>query len=551
MTAYTGFYLPRIIFAPLLCALLTVGLFTVANAAEKMTPVGKVIFAVGSNSLLRGGVVKPVSRGSEVYVGDQFNTGNNGHIHLLMIDQGFFSVRPNSRMLVDSYSYNPENAAENNVKVTLEEGVLRSITGKAGETNKKQYRLNTPVAAIGVRGTDFTVQTTLEMSRISVRSGGVVMSPFDTSCLSSASGPCEGEGALSMFATDSDAVLEARLGQKNSVINHVAPSPDEISPPLPQEQHLLKQLRPDLSFFRNGNLAESAPVEVVDSSETEEGSTETVDNPVANEESVEQVSVESNTEVETEQEQLADGSDLGEQADVVENIDAVTNNEGLSESGTDEVSEEIDFAARRLAIQGYLDSQPLVELAADVALQQDGNVLPRDRGLVADPAIIWGRWAEYAGNDSNYQTISQLLYDDRRYAAINSVFGMLETKVDERPIPKTGRTFFKLNSYEAYLKRGSSLEEAALKNASLVIDFDDARFATHLNLDANSLNETVSIVGSGQVGDDGFFNSDDSSPALINGVFAPMADEAGYLFEYNLAPGVDAVGATHWFNPQQ
>ena len=35
---------------------------------------------------------------------------------------------------------------------------MRSITGQWGEAARDRFRLNTPIAAIGVRGTDFIVE---------------------------------------------------------------------------------------------------------------------------------------------------------------------------------------------------------------------------------------------------------------------------------------------------------------------------------------------------------------------------------------------------------
>jgi hypothetical protein len=40
----------------------------------------------------------------------------------------------------------------------------------------------------------------------------------------------------------------------------------------------------------------------------------------------------------------------------------------------------------------------------------------------------------------------------------------------------------------------------------------------------------------------------------MTGVIGKNTDEAGLLFEYQIEPGVDAVGATHWardHNPTQ
>ena len=63
---------------------------------------------------------------------------------------------PNSTLLIEQYDYDPSMPEGSAVKLNLEEGVARAISGDAAKGAKEISRL-TPVAAIGVRGTDFAV----------------------------------------------------------------------------------------------------------------------------------------------------------------------------------------------------------------------------------------------------------------------------------------------------------------------------------------------------------------------------------------------------------
>lgn len=567
--------------ALLLVSLLSVMLAFSRPSAASATSIGQIIFAVGDVALERQQKQLTVERGLAVYVGDTLISGADGHVHLLMYDKGFFSIRPNSRMTLDAYHYDAKNSQNSQVKVKLDSGVMRSITGRAGETHKEGYRVNTPVAAIGVRGTDYTLMTTESLSRLSVRSGGVVMSPFGDSCSANNSGPCGGAGAAELFARDKGAVLEARLNSDNAVINYNAPSPDEISPPLPEEQHLFNQLTESIQLRVSSSTdtdvkrQEQSGTDTHTSSQESESNTATepsdstarndaVDDQHGNEnESNESESSESNVANTTEAsaDSTEDSQATDETVDVtsgpeytdsdsnVTQSDETRSTNTLKESAeTDSDNEVIDYISRRQTFERYFEQQPLAKLAKEVGSQGGGIILPNNAGLVEKPSIIWGRWDEYRGADESYQRISSLLHENRQYATFNSVFAMLADEVDSRDIPESGRTFFKLNSYEAYVKRGASLEAAGLSNASLLIDFDESRFATFMNFHAASLAEVVEITGSGVVTNTGFFSSDGDSPSTVNGVFSPQAGEAGFLFETNLAPGVDATGATHWIN---
>jgi len=137
-----------------------------------------------------------------------------------------------------------------------------------------------------------------------------------------------------------------------------------------------------------------------------------------------------------------------------------------------------------------------------------------------------------------------MLGNGYQYAAVNSTFALLEKSPSER-IPGTGRAYFTLNSYEAYLKRDSELETAALSNAALIVDFEESRFATRMDLHADSLPGKAHIVGAGDI-NKGYLSSDGESPALIDGVLTSGNNEAGLLFDYQISPGVNAVGSTHW-----
>jgi hypothetical protein len=199
-------------------------------------PVGTVVFSVGDAQILRGSLSSAIiERGAKVKVGDVILTGPSSHVHIKMIDAAFISVRPDSRLRITEYNFDPAHVESNRVKFELEEGIVRSVTGSAGKLNKAQFRLNTPIAAIGVRGTDFTVYTTPDITRVAVREGGIVVSPFVAGCQSQGIGPCEGGSALDLSAAEVMTMLE--VNRDDIVPRRVKDdqTPDQLGPPLPEE----------------------------------------------------------------------------------------------------------------------------------------------------------------------------------------------------------------------------------------------------------------------------------------------------------------------------
>ncbi len=120
--------------------------------------VGEATMVIGVAKLIAAdGVERPVDRGTAIRVGDRIETGAGGHVHLRFVDGARLSVRPASRLQVENYSRASDGSALTAIKFRLDEGVVRSITGAWGEAERDRFRLNTPVAAIGVKGTAFVV----------------------------------------------------------------------------------------------------------------------------------------------------------------------------------------------------------------------------------------------------------------------------------------------------------------------------------------------------------------------------------------------------------
>ena len=74
-----------------------------------------------------------------------------------MNDKGLVQLNPDSTVKIDEFVFN-NNAKTDKVEFSILKGTMRSITGKIGITNKKNYRNKTPVATIGIRGTDYTIR---------------------------------------------------------------------------------------------------------------------------------------------------------------------------------------------------------------------------------------------------------------------------------------------------------------------------------------------------------------------------------------------------------
>lgn len=194
-----------------------------AHAADA----GKIIFVAGN---AKAGEAS-AREGARVAEGQMLSTGADGFIYVKTVDNGLFILRPNTRARIVTYHIDQRNPANTRIKLELLSGVARSKSGEAVKLARQNFRFNTPVAAIGVRGTDFTVFTNDDTSRVAVISGGVVVSSFSGGCRPDGAGPCEGEASRELSAAQRGQLVQVQRGQAAQVLQSSPLSPDQVSPP--------------------------------------------------------------------------------------------------------------------------------------------------------------------------------------------------------------------------------------------------------------------------------------------------------------------------------
>ena len=121
-------------------------------------PAAQLIFAGGKVTALDArGNSRALTQGSDVNSGDTVVTGSGAHAQLRFADGGMVSLQADSRMRIDDYRFGGA-AAEDRGFFSLVKGGLRAISGSIGKHDPAAYRLDTPVATVGIRGTHFTLR---------------------------------------------------------------------------------------------------------------------------------------------------------------------------------------------------------------------------------------------------------------------------------------------------------------------------------------------------------------------------------------------------------
>ncbi len=121
--------------------------------------VAVVTSASGDTVLLRAGsLTSPVRSGTQLSAGDRLFTRIGGRIALRFSDGAVMALHPNTEFRIDDYQY---DTADQRSLLSLMRGALRTVTGAIGRRHRDDYRLNTPSATIGIRGTEFEATETV------------------------------------------------------------------------------------------------------------------------------------------------------------------------------------------------------------------------------------------------------------------------------------------------------------------------------------------------------------------------------------------------------
>lgn len=105
----------------------------------------------GVVTLIRDGKPRLISMNSKIAEGDIIETTAGSYVQLQTPDQGTITVVPSSQMTIKAF----DKAEDGNVLIGLLKGGLRSVTGLMTPKRKERWKLETPTATIGIRGTKF------------------------------------------------------------------------------------------------------------------------------------------------------------------------------------------------------------------------------------------------------------------------------------------------------------------------------------------------------------------------------------------------------------
>ena len=488
--AHYGFHMttfPAIHFSnrKALCTFMALAVAGLSLTAHAQGPaiVGEATMVIGVAKLIGvDGVTRQVERGTTIRVGERIQTQSGGHVHLRFVDGGRLSIRPSSNLQIEDYSHSAQQPLLGAIKFRLDEGVVRSITGNWGEAARDRFRLNTPVAAIGVKGTDFVVKSEGDKTTASVYTGAIAFTPLVGVCASTV-GPC-----LNGF----EKVLSEDM--KGQMV--------EVS-----RRQTTPQLVPltDLLARNTRSPVQSASADVV------------------------AVRIE----------KTVSGDDNPSESRAVKTV--VIDNQAVSITAAPAPAPvAVAVAVAVVAVQSPMSMSTAPTVSAPAASPPQVNQLLWSRYIwvqVMDgdtftkslgQALAVADYERFAGN-GNY-----LMFRPTSTSTSESVVTTQDTLVNFRLANSTA---------QLALASGKPSESVSVNDGSLSVDFTRSTFATRLGLSSKTIG-TEAILANGVVTTSGMLRAVTTN-AVINGALTLDGKEAGYAFDKAIPAG-NLRGVTLW-----
>ncbi|MBC7386706.1 MAG: FecR domain-containing protein [Cryobacterium sp.] len=124
--------------------------------ARAVSVTGKVLVRADNTT---GGQMNFLKPGDKLFKGSIVNTGSDGAVKLLMTDRTIIDLGASSLFKMNDYQLN--NVGDRKVDLSLDYGRIRASVNEKITSQKGKFTIRTKAATMGVRGTEFVVNSTM------------------------------------------------------------------------------------------------------------------------------------------------------------------------------------------------------------------------------------------------------------------------------------------------------------------------------------------------------------------------------------------------------
>lgn len=158
---------------------------TLISAALCATPSAQAQTRVGEAVLVKNEVVRVAASTTPINVGDSMlrdetvRTGADSAARFVMADSTNLSLGPSATLKLDRTVFNDEHSYRD-VAIRMATGAFRFVTG---HSQKTAYKITTPLATIGVRGTTLDILSQRGRSVIVLQDGAASVCTLSFQCV--------------------------------------------------------------------------------------------------------------------------------------------------------------------------------------------------------------------------------------------------------------------------------------------------------------------------------------------------------------------------------
>jgi hypothetical protein len=452
--------------------------------------VGKVAVSVGeAKRVASSGKTDLLQVGLTLSTGDKIVTGQDAVAILVFSDEGRISVRPDSELIIRHYEVDPKGV-NTRIELELTKGTIRQISGNGSRSQPEKYRLNTPIAVIGVRGTDFLAKTSQGATEAFVHEGKIVVVANAPGCDLSAQTGC----ASFAMASAASGMSYVKLNQNGQV-----------------EQRAVM----------SGELEKLFGIELV------QGAKNAVPASRANE---------------VAEFRLPQGTKF-----VTETIFAASNYKP-EEASTSNPASTLPATSADLSALAVVTPTAPTAPSQTVTQPVTSPVTPTIIQPVTPPPpapLVWGRFASATALPTQF-IVAYEQASQGRHVTVGELgeYALWRTNPAGRLDPSLkGEASFTLNNAEAMLVQATGTSAAQVNGASLSVNFDRSTFAAGVSL-SHQATGAVSLNVSGKVNEEGVFVGTNATERVA-GALSLDGSKAGYLFSKDVSAGT-LKGVTLW-----
>lgn len=115
---------------------------------------GRIIRIKGTGTISDDRKKRPMLLDVKINEGEKLVTGIGARVSIQMVDKSIIILGENTELIVQTYRFDAKKWQGKGL-LEITRGAFRATTGNLGKMEAPRFRIRTPLAVIGVRGTDF------------------------------------------------------------------------------------------------------------------------------------------------------------------------------------------------------------------------------------------------------------------------------------------------------------------------------------------------------------------------------------------------------------